>query len=94
MRRAARIDGNQSKIVRAARDLGYRVAITAALGKGFPDIVVFNPRRDILRLIEIKDPAQVPSARALTDDEKAFHAEWGRACAVVETVDDLIEVME
>src|SRR5688572_22293101 len=40
MARAKRVDGNQNIIVKALRNQGASVAITSALGQGFPDIVV------------------------------------------------------
>ncbi len=73
-RRAARIDGNQNAVVEKLRRLGITVAITSALGDGFPDLVVGWRGRNVL--IELKDPAQPESKRKLTEDEKKFRDNW------------------
>ena len=93
MRRAARVDANQQRIVDGARRVGYRVSITSTVGQGFPDLVVWNPASRKLMLIEVKDPSQPPSKRELTQDQVDFHACFEGATAVVETVEQLIEVM-
>jgi hypothetical protein len=38
MRRAAKIDANQPELVKELRKLGFSIAFTFQLGKGFPDI--------------------------------------------------------
>lgn len=86
-----RTDRNQSEIVEALRSIGATVAITSALGKGFPDIVVGY--RGSNYLIEIKDWQQVPSKRRLTFDESEFHAVWRGQIAVVETVREAISLV-
>ena len=74
-RRAARIDRNQPDIVRALRSLpGISVAVTSAVGDGFPDIVVGYKGKSFL--FEIKDPEQPPAKRRLTQDELVFHERW------------------
>lgn len=94
MRRAARTDANQPAMVNDLRRLGYRVAITAQLGKGFPDLVVRHPTKEtVMRLVEVKDPAQPPSKRALTEDEASFIRKWGAAVIVAERAEDVIKVM-
>jgi hypothetical protein len=52
MRRAAKIDANQTEIVDAFRKLGASVQSLAALGKGVPDIMV--SLGGITWLVEIK----------------------------------------
>lgn len=49
MRRAAKTDDNQKEIVAAFRRLGFTVAVTSALGQGFPDLVVGKWGNYILR---------------------------------------------
>lgn len=89
-RRAARTDRNQPEIVRALRQVGATVWITAALGTGV-DIVVGKDGRNIL--MEVKDPLQKPSQRQLTVDEKAFHYAWAGQIAVVETAEEALALL-
>jgi len=91
MRLDARTDANQNEIVGALRDVGASVAITSALGKGFPDIVAGY--RGINYLIEIKDGSKPPSARRLTPDEQEFHDLWRGAVIVVKNVDEALKAI-
>jgi hypothetical protein len=68
--RPRRVDGNHSDIAQAYEALGCRVYSTAALGFGFPDLVV--AWGGICSLVEVKDGTLPPSRRALTDREKEF----------------------
>lgn len=86
--KAKRVDANQPKIVEAFRKLGFKVAHTHTIGKGFPDIVV--SRRGKTKLIEIKDGAQPPSKRKLTPDEEKFHQEWDDHIPIIETEEDVV----
>lgn len=86
MRRAARVDDNQAELVAQLRAYGASVAVTSALGQGFPDIVVGFQGRNWL--LEIKDPSKVPSKRRLTPDELAWHNDWRGSVHVVETFED------
>jgi hypothetical protein len=91
MRRKARIDNNQNEIVRQLRKIpGFSVAITSALGDGFPDAVVGFRKKNLL--IEIKDPKQPPSKRKLTEEEEKFHNSWTGEIYVVHTVDDVLKI--
>ena len=85
-------DGNQGEIVDGLRQIGARVANTAMVGDGFPDIVVgFRGR---IHLMEIKDPVQKPSARKLTGAEEIFHQDWeGLPVHIIETLESAIEVI-
>lgn len=87
MRRAAKVDDNQSEIVKHFRMLGYSVATTHQLGKGFPDLVV--GKHGINYLIEVKDGSKEPARRKLTTDEKTFFEEWRGQRDIIETVDDV-----
>ena len=70
MRRAAKIDANQNEIVDALRLAGASVAITSAVGDGFPDLVVGYEGENYL--LEIKDGKKSPSKQRLTPDQKIF----------------------
>lgn len=88
MRRAAKVDANQTEIVKAFRELGCSVAITSHLGKGFPDMVVGIMGRHNL-LVEVKDGAKPPSKRKLTPDEQEFKDNWTGQYCVVESIEDV-----
>lgn len=92
MRRAARVDGNHSAIIKRLRELGMAVADTSRLGKGFPDIVV--GWRGVNGMFEIKDPSRIPSERRLTDDEQRFFDGWKGQIAKVETAEEVEAIMQ
>jgi hypothetical protein len=89
--RACRTDSNQNEIVQALRKIGCTVAPTHMVGDGFPDLVV--GRNGVNHLLEIKDGAKPPSARALTKDEKKFHIEWRGVVEVVYSIEDALRVV-
>ena len=88
-RRAARVDSNQTEIVKAFRRLGASVAHTHTLGNGFPDVVVGV--RGVNYLVEIKDGSKPPSQRKLTQDEQEFRGAWRGQYVVIESIDDVIQ---
>ncbi len=93
MRRAARTDTNQSEIVTALKSLpGLRVQSLAAIGAGCPDLLVGYRGRTFL--LEVKDGAKVPSARLLTRAEIEWHMAWTGQVAVVETVEQALEIVK
>lgn len=83
--RAARVDLNQSLIVAAFRAHGCLVADTHMVGKGFPDITVGYPPRNIVAIVEIKNGAKAK----LTGPEKLFYQAWGGLVEIVRSVDDV-----
>lgn len=91
MRKAARVDSNQPRIVKVLRALGCEVFPSHQLGKGFPDLVVAVNDNRVL-LIEIKDGAKPPSARKLTPDEEAFAARF--PVEVIETEEQAIALVQ
>lgn len=60
MRRAAKVDGNHSEIIKALRQIGASVADTSRIGQGFPDAVVGFRGRNFM--LEFK--GKQPSAKA------------------------------
>ena len=83
MRRASKIDANQTAVVSALRAAGATVQSLAAVGVGVPDLLV-GYRNNTL-LMEVKDGSKVPSARRLTPDQLEWHSKWlGGALAVVD----------
>jgi hypothetical protein len=63
MRRAAKVDANQTEIVQALRQIGAVVQSLAAVGNGCPDLLVGYRNR--LFLLELKDGNKPPSAQKL-----------------------------
>jgi hypothetical protein len=91
LRTASRVDGNQASIVRALRAVGAYVLHTHQLKNCFDILVGYRGRT---HLMEIKDPAQPPSARQLTPGEAKFREEWrGTPYHVVETADQAIRII-
>lgn len=89
MRRAAKVDDNQEAIVAALRAAGATAQSLAQVGKGVPDLLVGYRRQSFL--LEVKDPAQPPSKRALTADQQVWHRSWnGFPVAIVQTPDDAL----
>ncbi len=100
MRRAAKIDTNQNEIVDALRLAGATVAITSAVGGGFPDLVVGYECRNYL--IEVKDGKKSPSKQRLTPDQKIFlfgdpgnekSLPWAGSVTVVNSVEAALAVI-
>ena len=91
-RHAGRVDANQAEIVKALRQIGCDVLSLAGLGNGAPDLLCFRAPIGYT-LLEVKDPAQKPSARKLKPLQLAFHAAWQGPIHVVETVDDAVRVV-
>lgn len=89
---AKRADRNQPELVKQLRQIpGLTVAHTHMIGKGFPDLVVAFGGRNFL--FEVKDPDQPPSKRQLTPDEAEWHEGWTGQVAVVETIEDVLKVI-
>lgn len=91
MRRAAKIDDNQPEIVAAFRRMGCTVAITSAVGAGFPDLVVSYRGKNLM--VEVKDGSRPPSAQKLTADQEKFHAGWRAPIYIVRDVGDAIALI-
>lgn len=74
MRRAAKVDANQSDIVCSLRAVGAMVEHLHAVGKGCPDIMVGFRGQNVL--FEIKDGDKPPSQQKLTPQQVKWHDEW------------------
>jgi Holliday junction resolvase len=84
----AKVDSNQSEIVKAFRNLGFSVFLTHTLGRGFPDIVA--SKQGLNFLIEIKDGSLPPSKRKLTPAEQEFKDSWRGQYDIIESIDDVV----
>lgn len=92
MRRAAKVDSNQAEIVECLRAIpGVEVAITSAVGHGFPDIVVAY--RGFNFMFEIKDPSKPKADQELTEDQQRFHAKWTGQVQTVCSLKEIITTM-
>ncbi len=86
MRRAARKDENQNALADYLIAHGALVDdVSANAGLGYDMVVAYRSR---VRVVEVKNPTKVPSARRLTEGEQAAQRKWGKLYAVVETEQD------
>jgi hypothetical protein len=91
LRTASRVDGNQPAIVSALRQVGASVLHTHQLKNCFDLLVGYRGRTF---LMEVKDPAQPPSARKLTEGEAEFRASWrGTPYHIVHTPAEAISII-
>lgn len=91
MRRAAKVDDNQSEIVRALRLCGCSVQDLSAVGKGCPDLLVGCAGENFM--LEIKDGSKPPSHQRLTDDQVVWHRDWRGQRVVVNSVQQALEAV-
>lgn len=84
--RAAKVDQNQKEIVEALRGVGCSVAITSAVGGGFPDIVVGFRGQSFL--LEIKT-----RTGKLNQLQVQWHQTWNGQVASVRTIDEALKVV-
>lgn len=83
MRLAAKTDENHQEVVTRLRYYGYAVWSTAAIGKGFPDLIVSNAHE--MWLVEIKD-----GSASMTPDQKDFVAAWrGKPVKIIRSLKDV-----
>jgi hypothetical protein len=90
VRRAARVDENQSELVKAAEQLGCTVLLLHQVGGGCPDILIGQAsrfgRRNIL--VEIKT-----GAGDLTPEQIRFRREWRGQVVICRSVAELLAVL-
>ena len=93
MRRAARIDANQPRIVAALRSSGCSCVSLSGVGDGVPDLLCGVPTGagGETHLVEVKDGSKRPSARSLNRLQRAWHSSWrGAPVVVLESVDEAL----
>lgn len=88
-RRAAKVDANQSEIVKAFRDLGWYVLIISQL-KNCCDIIVSKKGRTIA--IEIKDGKKSKSQQKLSEGELKFKSEWQGEYKLITCINDVLDI--
>lgn len=91
VRRAARVDANQSDVIEALRAIGASVQPLHMVGQGCPDLLVGH--RDRNWLIEVKDGAKMPSRRRLTDDQVRWRDAWRGIVWVVTCPQDAVAIV-
>jgi Holliday junction resolvase len=92
MRRAAKIDANQTQVVEALRAAGATVQSLAAVGQGVPDLLVGFQSKTLL--MEVKDGRKPPSARQLTEDQLKWHGAWrGGPVVIVDGPDAALRML-
>lgn len=93
IRRAARVDANQSEIVATLRAIGVNVTDLSGAGNGVPDLCCMW--RGQTYWLEVKNGNKSPSRRKLTEEQVRFHDNArlaGVKVHVVETVDQALAV--
>jgi len=90
-RRYAKIDSNQTEIVKVLRRCGCSVQSLSALGSGVPDLLV--ARNGKMWLMEVKDGDKSPSRQKLTDDETQWISKWRAPVFVVHSCDEAVFVV-
>ena len=85
MRLAAKVDKNQSDMIRTLRDDGCSLFSLAGMGKGCPDLLVGIASKTYL--VEVKDGSRYGKSRSiesmLTKDQKTFIAMWTGSPVVI-----------
>lgn len=86
---AARVDTNQSPIVKGLRQIFGPACVfdTSRVGGGFPDLVLGIRERNLL--LEIKT-----EKGDLTGEQKYFHRYWPGQIAVARTLEEALRIIE
>lgn len=87
-----KVDSNQTRVVKALRDLGATVQHLHAVGKGCPDLLVGYKGNNYL--LEIKDGDKPESARKLTAEQTIWHYDWKGQVAVVNSAQEAIDTIK
>ena len=91
MRTAARVDANQTAVVKYLRQCGMSAEVLSAVGKGCPDLIVGFHGLNIL--LEIKDGAKSPSKQSLTVAEADWHAAWGGQVTIATSPEEAASIV-
>ena len=86
-----RKDANHNDVVKWFKGLMCRVK-EVHMVPGFVDIIV--KCGNTVAFVEIKDPVQFPSDRRLSKQEQDFWTYWGEDPVIVETQQDVIDLVE
>jgi hypothetical protein len=94
LRRAAKVDSNQSEIVAALRKRGAVCLIVSQLKNCFDILVCFNSK---VFMVEIKDGNKPLSARKLTEGEQEFKSKIesvGCTYWIIESIEDALNMLQ
>lgn len=83
MRRAAKVDANQSAVVEEFRRLGASVQPLHSVGQGVPDLLIGYGTHNFL--LEVKDGGKAK----LTPDQVEWHRMWRGQVDVIRSVEDV-----
>ena len=86
MRRASKIDNNQTEIVEHLRMCGATVHILSAVGKGCPDLLVGWAGDNLLMEVKV-------GKGKLTKDQVKWHKMWGGCVHIVHNKMEASEVL-
>lgn len=90
--RFAKIDANQTEVVKTLRAAGATVQSLATIGNGCPDLLVGY--RGVTVLLEVKDGNKAASAQKLTPDQEKWHSNWGGGIlAVVNSAEQAMKAL-
>ena len=84
-----KVDNNQTKVVKALRDMGCSVQHLHAVGRGCPDLLVGYKCNNYL--LEVKDGEKPESARKLTPDQVIWHYDWKGQVTIVTSPKEAID---
>jgi len=91
VRRAAKIDANQSGIVKLAWRIGATVQSLAAVGNGCPDLLLGY--RGVNYLVEVKDGSLARSRRQLNERQESWHQRWSGAVVIIGSDEELMALL-
>jgi hypothetical protein len=93
-RRAAKVDESQPGIVKALRAAGASVESTAAVGSGFPDLVVgYRGRNYLMEVKNHKRPGLARHRWKLSGVQPEWHRAWGGQVATVRDPEEALRVI-
>ncbi len=89
--RVHRKDGNHTDVIKALEKVGATVQTLSQVGHGCPDLLVGFRGRNVL--LELKDSAQPPSKRKLSESETTWHERWRGQVCVVSTLEHALQII-
>ena len=89
--RVHKVDANHAAVIKALRDAGFSAVSTAAVGNGFPDIVVGTDGLNLI--LEVKDGSKCKSGQLLTEPEVKFFSDWKGFAVVVNSPEQAVIVV-
>jgi hypothetical protein len=91
VKRAAKVDANQPRIVELLERHGCTVQSIATVGNGVPDLLIGF--RGQTMVAEVKDGTKPKSAQKLTPDEQDWKRKWKGQYAILRNEDDVLDLV-